>query len=115
MIWDYSNFEVPDNSNFTILHSDSRWEELEKFISKGKTEYEKEFDFDLVAILDSINTSTLDDIFKRVEMEKKWLKIYFENCNNYPKYSDNLNHFLYGSTCQSHEIIEMVKNEIEDR
>ncbi len=48
------------------------------------------------------------------EWTKKWLKIYFENCNNYPKYSDNLNHFLYRSTCQSDEIIEMVKNEIED-
>lgn len=44
---------------------------------------------------------------------KKWLKIYFENCSNYPKYVDDLNHFLRRSTCESDEIISMVKDEIK--
>ena len=44
---------------------------------------------------------------------KKWLEIYFENCNDYPKYKDNLNHFLRRSICEGDDIVRMVKNELK--
>lgn len=47
------------------------------------------------------------------EWTKKWLKIYFEYCNDYPKYKENLQHFLRRSTCESQDIVNMVKDEID--
>lgn len=44
---------------------------------------------------------------------RKWLKIYFEHCNNYSRYIDNLKHFLWRSSCKDETTIDMVKSEIE--
>lgn len=47
------------------------------------------------------------------EWTKKWLKIYFGNCSNYSEYKQNLNHFLWRSSCKNDEIVNMVENEIK--
>lgn len=47
------------------------------------------------------------------EWTTKWLKIYFEHCSSYEKYTDNLQHFLWRSSCKDEETIKMVKEEIE--
>lgn len=68
-IWDYSNFDVPVDPNFKILHSDSRWETLVELITIKKEEYELEFEYDLITILDSIDTT--DKLVKLATIEHK--------------------------------------------
>jgi len=48
------------------------------------------------------------------EWTRKWLRIYFKHCSNYEKYIDNLNHFLWRSSCKDEETVKMVKVEIKN-
>lgn len=44
---------------------------------------------------------------------RKWLRIYFEHSSNDEQYIDNLNHFIWRSSCNDEETIDMVKEEIK--
>lgn len=44
---------------------------------------------------------------------RKWLKIYFDNCSNYKKYTSDLEHFLWRSSCKDEITTAMVKTEID--
>ena len=92
-------------------------------------EVQAQYDAQNRAALDKLNKSKLidysqDDIRSDIfvlllhstdcDWTKKWLDIYIEKYTWYAKYKDNLNHFLWRSSCVNESISNLVKQKIKN-